>query len=84
MNWVDGEIGTKCDCGRDMKVLVDMYGIGLACIYHKDASLVFPLPKNRPNNWPKLTEAEVQALCIKGQEEADSENGVVSSNKEAN
>ena len=44
----------------------------LICFAHTKASgAAFPLPKDRPDNWPDLTKEELNACMLRGAEEAE-------------
>jgi hypothetical protein len=75
MKWTDKEEGPACFCGMPTVVTVAENGAAsLVCLYHEaDRGALFPLPRDkRPDNWPRLTEDEVDMVMFEGQDEADS------------
>jgi hypothetical protein len=72
MNWKNGEPGPTCFCGMPTAVSATKTGAVLVCIFHeKSAGAFFPLPKDRPDNWPNLSDDEMILLVDKGTAEAD-------------
>lgn len=71
--WIDKEKGPECFCGMPTAVFLCEDGTAaLLCIFHTDeAGAMFPLPSERPDNWPEIPREELNALMIKGAEEAD-------------
>jgi hypothetical protein len=71
--WIDHEKGPECFCSMPTGVIVHEDGTAdLLCIMHTyEAGAMFPLPAERPDNWPDLSREELNALMIKGAEEAD-------------
>ena len=77
MKWTDKEEGPTCYCGMPTVVVVDEDGkADLLCIFHTQAAgALFRLPRDkRPDNWPNLTDDEVDALMAEGQLEYDDED----------
>jgi len=67
------EKGPDCYCGCPTWVEPKMGNDGayLICIFHtKEAGASFPLPSCRPDNWPNLTQDEMQTFMDKGAAEA--------------
>lgn len=63
MTWINGEPGPKCFCGKETFVIVDDYGVSLMCLFHSKAEGVsFDLPKEKPDKWPNMTNAEMVEL----------------------
>lgn len=75
--WIDHERGPECFCGMPTGVIVNEDGTAeLLCIMHTyEAGAMFPLPAERPDNWPDLPRDELNALMQKGAEEADARDG---------
>jgi hypothetical protein len=73
MNW-SKESGPKCPCGMPTFVDVDDEGnANLICIFHTyDSGAIWPLPKSRPDNWPNLSDNEIDALIELGFKERES------------
>ncbi len=71
MNWVNQEKGPECYCGMPTAVVVLESGRAeLLCIFHTNAEgAMFPLPKERPENWPDLTKDELNACMFLGDAE---------------
>lgn len=67
--WIHRETGPKCHCGwPTTTVLADDEGFELFCLGHtKSAGAVFPLPSERPKNWPHLSAEELDAVMEAGQ-----------------
>jgi hypothetical protein len=70
--WTGKEKGPDCFCG--CPTWVEPVGSGppiLICIFHsKEAGASFPLPADRPDNWPNLTPEELHAYLLRGTDEA--------------
>ena len=77
MNWTNGEKGPECFCGMPTGVVVSQDGkrVDLMCIFHTyEAGAMFPLPRDkRPDNWPNLTNDEMQKLVEEGTAEQEAE-----------
>jgi len=74
MKWINKENGPLCFCGVPTFVSVADDGqADLVCIFHEKAEgALFPLPTDgRPENWPNLTDEEVDVIMLQGQKEAD-------------
>lgn len=72
MKWVDKEEGPSCYCGMPTVVVVENGEANLLCIFHtQSAGALFPLPEERPDNWPNLNDDELDQVMLKGQEELD-------------
>lgn len=74
MKWTDKEEGPACFCGLPTIVLVAENGdANLVCMFHeRDTGASFPLPKDkRPENWPNLSDEEVDKVMLEGQAEYD-------------
>jgi hypothetical protein len=71
VDWVHGEEGPTCTCGKPTFVSVlDGGQINLLCLLHeKEEGAFYPLPKDRPSNWPNLTHPEMAELVRRGFEE---------------
>ena len=69
--WQDGEVGPTCFCGSPMVVHFNKEKkASLICICHSTSGAAsFPLPKKKPECWPKLTENEVRILIKEGEKE---------------
>jgi hypothetical protein len=74
MNWTHGEKGPECYCGMPTGVVVSEDGkrADLLCIFHtNEAGAMFPLPAERPANWPELSEEDLTKCMVQGQAEDD-------------
>ncbi len=70
MPWVKGESGPQCTCGWPTVVCVLEDGVHLMCFGHTKAEgAMWPLPNDKPENWPNLSDEEMQALVEKGDAE---------------
>ena len=68
--WTDGEEGPKCCCGWPTRVSIVDGKPMLWCFGHSDeAGAWWPLPPEKPDNWPNLTGDEMESLI----ESADKE-----------
>jgi len=69
--WQDKEPGPECTCGCPTFVSAQEGQLPMfVCILHSwDAGVCYPLPKERPENWPNLTNEELTVLVNKGFEE---------------
>lgn len=77
MKWTDKEEGPTCYCGMPTVVVVDEDGnADLLCLFHSsEAGAIFPLPRDkRPDNWPHLTDNEVDVVMAEGQLEYDKDD----------
>ena len=74
--WIQSEPGPICTCGWPTFVNVTEKEIALICIGHSyEAGAAFPLPKNKPEKWPDLTNDEMQKLVEEGMKEQDNGTG---------
>lgn len=76
MNWVQGEPGPTCFCGKPTIVFIsDDSAVDLFCMLHQNIQpTMFPLPKNdKPEHWPNMTDQEMIELVNKGMEEANND-----------
>jgi hypothetical protein len=65
--WIDGESGPTCLCGWPTIVTVTETGPVLLCFGHsKHAGRSWRLPKERPDNWPDLTDDEMETVIREG------------------
>lgn len=76
MEWKHGEAGPVCFCGLPTVVsLKDEFGnvsVNLVCLFHTaSAGAIFPLPKEKPANWPSMTDTEMHALIDQAYIERD-------------
>lgn len=74
MKWIDKENGPLCFCGMPTFVSVANDGhADLVCIFHEQQQgALFTLPTNgRPENWPNLTDQEVDEIMLKGNKEQE-------------
>jgi hypothetical protein len=69
--WIQSEQGPECYCGWPTVVVVHENGLAsLMCFGHtKEEGAMFPLPANKPDNWPNLTHQEMQTLVEQGSAE---------------
>ena len=72
------EKGPSCFCGAPTIVTFIADGERklptLLCFLHeKEAGATFPLPKERPDNWPNLSNAEMIALIERGEKEQEAD-----------
>lgn len=66
MEWKNGEAGPTCACGMPTMVMVGEQ-INLVCLFHQtEYGIVYPLPKDRPDNWPHLSDDEMTRLVDRG------------------
>lgn len=72
MNWKNNEIGPICFCGLPTCIKIDNNNITLICLMHPGLTAIcYPLPQNKPDNWPDLSDEEMEKLVDKGFEERD-------------
>ena len=66
--WVNGEKGPTCKCGWPTNVSVSKGQMPILwCFGHsKEAGAMWPLPNEKPFNWPRLSDQEMQVLIEKG------------------
>lgn len=63
MNWTDKEPGPDCFCGFPTVVVLYEGRADLLCFFHtNEAGAMFPLPEERPENWPNLSDEEIDDL----------------------
>ena len=67
--WVNTEPGPTCKCGWPTAVSVSKGRLPILwCFGHtKEAGAMWPLPNDKPGNWPNLSDEEMQALIVKGE-----------------
>lgn len=69
-NWINGEKGPTCFCGRPTVVLVKGERTSLLCFEHegsKHDGAVFPLPQDkRPDMWPHISNQQMESLVDQG------------------
>lgn len=66
MSWIEKEPGPDCFCGCPTMVVLHDGGVDLLCFFHtNEAGAMFPLPEERPENWPNLSEDEMAELMEK-------------------
>ncbi len=66
--WVHGEKGPQCFCGSSTHVWISDNEVFLMCLLHTPKEgVLFPLPPEKPDNWPNLSDEEMQNLFVKGQ-----------------
>jgi hypothetical protein len=71
--WKNGEAGPACYCGKPTFVSFDpdTQKPQLMCLFHKPTEgTYFALPQEKPDNWPDLTDEELDSCMFKGEEEA--------------
>ena len=74
--WENGEKGPDCFCGQHTQVLVDGEIIRLLCSTHTIfAGAMFPLTKEKPDNWPNLSDNEMSILVDAGYQEQHVKSG---------
>ena len=66
--WQKSESGPTCFCGWPTIVTMNDDGTAsLLCIGHTyEAGAIFPLPKERPEKWPNLSNEEMKTLIEQG------------------
>lgn len=76
MKWIDKEPGPECYCGAPTFVALFENGdAALICIFHEyEAGASFPLPKEKPEKWPNMTNEEMAELVDKGIKEQETED----------
>lgn len=62
-NWVSGEAGPACLCGKPTIIIAMGDEYGLMCFAHtkRDAAM-FTLPQTKPDNWDTPSREELDAL----------------------
>ncbi len=75
--WPAREAGPTCFCGWPTFVDAQEGHLPiLICIFHRrDAGASFPLPLERPDNWPNLSREELQAFMERGEKEHEASDG---------
>lgn len=75
LEWQDKEPGPECTCGAPTFVSVSEGNLPIfICIFHTyEAGACFALPKDRPENWPNLTNDEIKELVDRGIKEHELE-----------
>lgn len=66
--WQDKEPGPECTCGCPtfVSVLEGHLPMFICFMHTYEAGACFPLPKDRPENWPNLTNDEIKELVDRG------------------
>ncbi len=63
--WIHNEGGPTCFCGETTIVKILTHEILLLCLLHeKEESAVWTLPPNKPENWPNLSNEEMEKLIF--------------------
>ena len=70
VKWQDKEKGPECFCGMPTRVFLTNDKPALLCLFHtNEEGAMFPLPAERPENWPNLSTEEMVSLVNRGIEE---------------
>jgi len=70
MNWIHGEEGPDCFCGNPTIVWIIGERASLICLFHTPKEgASFPLPAEKPDTWPNLTNEEMEILVQQGMKE---------------
>ncbi len=69
--WTDKEAGPQCTCGWPTVVSITEGRLPILwCFGHtKEEGAWWPLPSEKPENWPNLSNEEMQTLIEKGEAE---------------